>query len=202
MNRIISTYTRSQNDLIIIGQRVVENMENNPTFPTPPAALAELKIVLPEFQQALADAVGRDKKMVSIKNDKKAVMQALLQELSEYVTATCKDNRTLMLSSGFDVTNESNNNNQEPSIEKLEVKSGEPGVAILRIKKVTAVKAYIHQYTTEPPGLNTVWVQEGSSDGIHTFTGLTSEKRHWFRVIAIGYGRQKAASPIVSLVIQ
>jgi esterase/lipase superfamily enzyme len=177
-------------------------MENNPTFPTPPAALAELKKVLPEFQKASVDAQGRDKKMVSIKNDKKAIMQALLQELSEYVTVICKDDRTLMLSSGFDVTRERIGNSQEPSIEKLEVKSGEPGVAILRIRKVKAVKAYIHQYTTEPPGLTTAWVQEGSSDGNHTFSGLTSEKRHWFRVIAIGFNKQKAASPIVSLVIQ
>ena len=202
MNRIISTYTRSENDLIIIGQRVVENMENNPIFPTSPAALAELKKVLPEFQKASVDAQGRDKKMVSIKNDKKAIMQALLQELSEYVTVTCKDDRTLMLGSGFDVASERIGNIQVPSIEKLEVKSDEAGVAVLRAKKVTAVKAYIHQYTTEPPGLNTVWVQEGSSDGNHTFTGLTSEKRHWFRIIAIGNKRQKAFSPIVSRVIQ
>jgi hypothetical protein len=126
---------------------------------------------------------------------------ALLQELADYVTATSKGDRTLLLSSGFDV-NVARNSQQEPSIRELKVEATEPGIATLRIRKVTAVKAYIHQYTTEPPGLNTVWVQEGSSDGIHTFTGLTSEKRHWFRVIAIGYNRQRATSPVVSMVIQ
>jgi len=199
MNRITKKYTRR--DLVTICQRVIENMENNPAFPTPPAALAELKKVLPELRTALVNAEGRDKQMVSIKNDKKANALALLQELSEYVTVICKGDRTLMLSSGFDVTSESRSN-ITPSIEKLEVETGEAGVATIRTRKVTGVKAYIHQYTTESPGLNTVWVQEGSSQGSHTFQGLSSDKRHWFRVVAIGYDKQKAYSPIVSKVIQ
>lgn len=201
MDKIAMDFTKNNGELDTTSQRVTEMMENNPDFPNPPAALAELKKMLPEYRTAKANALGRDRRMVSIKNDKKAILLALLLELAEYVTATCNGNRTMILSSGFDVTNESNGS-PVPSIEKLEVKSDEPGVAILRAKKVTAVKAYIHQYTTEPPGLNTVWVQEGSSDGNHTFTGLTSEKRHWFRVIAIGNNKQKAFSPIVSRVIQ
>ena len=201
MNRITTKYAKRQSDLTTTGQRVEEKMENNPVFPNPPAALAELKKVLPELRTALVNAEGRDKQMVSIKNDKKANALALLQELSEYVTVICKGDRTLMLSSGFDVTSESRSN-ITPSIEKLEVETGEAGVATIRTRKVTGVKAYIHQYTTESPGLNTVWVQEGSSQGSHTFQGLSSDKRHWFRVVAIGYDKQKAYSPIVSKVIQ
>ena len=79
---------------------------------------------------------------------------------------------------------------------------GHPGEVIIRIKKVTGIKAYIHQYTMELPGANTVWVGEGSSEGIHTFQGLTSEKRYWFRVVAIGYNKQRVYSPVISRVIQ
>ena len=52
MNRITTKYKKHQNDISPIGRRVIENMENNPDFPDPPAALEELKKVLPEFQQA------------------------------------------------------------------------------------------------------------------------------------------------------
>jgi hypothetical protein len=38
--------------------------------------------------------------MVSIKNDEKVIVLALLHELADYVTATSKGNRTLLLSSG------------------------------------------------------------------------------------------------------
>jgi hypothetical protein len=99
-NIISYQYTR-QNTLATTSQRVIEKMENNPVFPNPPAALDNLKKVLPEFQAALVKAKGRDKELVSIKNDKKAILLALLAELAEYVTSTCNGDRTLILSSGL-----------------------------------------------------------------------------------------------------
>ena len=201
MKQIIAKFTKRQSDLITTGQRVKEKMENNPVFPNLPAALAELTKVLPEFQTSLVNAQGGDKQMVSIKNDKKALVLACLQELSEYVTVTCKGDRTLILSSGFDVTSESSSK-LPPSIEKLEVELGPSGEATIRSKNVTGTIAFVHQYCTEPPGLNTVWVGEGSSQGNHTFLGLSSDKRHWFRIVAIGRGKQRSYSPVVSRVIQ
>jgi hypothetical protein len=194
-------FMKRQSELIAISQRVTEKMENNPVFPNPPAALAELKKVLPEFLVALGNARGRDKEMVSLKNDKKTILLSLLVELAEYVTATCKGEKTPMLSSGFDVI-ENNGTTTSPSIETLDVELGQPGEATTRIRKVTGALAYIHQYATELPGVNTVWVGEGSSHREHTFTGLASDKRYWFRVIVIGSARQKAYSPIVSRAIQ
>ncbi|HEX6427888.1 MAG TPA: fibronectin type III domain-containing protein [Niastella sp.] len=62
--------------------------------------------------------------------------------------------------------------------------------------------AYVHQYSTEPPGPNTVWHSEGSTTGNYTFTGLYSDKRYWFRVVAVGRKGQKALSPVISRSIQ
>ncbi|HEX6427403.1 MAG TPA: hypothetical protein VF008_06935, partial [Niastella sp.] len=64
-------------------ERVEEKMENNPGFPNPPAALGELKKLRPEFQTARANAKGRDKEMVAIKNAKKASMLNYLEEVAE-----------------------------------------------------------------------------------------------------------------------
>jgi len=82
------------------------------------------------------------------------------------------------------------------------IELGAPGEATIRVKKATGVVAYVHQYATEPPGPNTVWVNEESTIREHTFKGLASDKRHWFRVLAIGRKGQKAWSPIVSRSIQ
>jgi len=194
-------FKKREDELAKIIQRVLENMENNAVFPNPPAALADLKKLLPEIQDALAKAEGRDKKMVSIKNDKKAIGLELLQQLADYVTATTKGDRTLILESGFDVTSE-NRGTAAPSIEKLEVALGQSGEATTRVKNVTGVKAYVHQYTKEPPGVNTEWIGVGSSSISHTFEGLTSDKRYWFRVVVIGFNKQKAYSTVVSKVIQ
>jgi len=203
MDRITQDYKNNQGDITVICDRVIEKMVNNPNFPDPPSALEDLQNILPEFRQALADAMSRDKHLVAVKNKKKENVLALLQELADYVTVTCKGDRTWMLSSGFDVNSENGSSNkQPPSIKKLEVEAKQPGVAITRIRHVTNAIAFVHQYTTEPPGVHTIWTSEGSSLGSYTFEGLHSDKRHWFRVVAIGYHGQRGYSPIVSWVIQ
>jgi hypothetical protein len=192
---------QSQQDLLWLGYVVVEKMENNPTFPDPPDTLTALKEILPEYHTALANALSRDKEMVAIKNDKKEILVNLLRELANYVMATCKGDRTLLLGSGFNV---SGNVRRKyiPSIEKLEVKIGPPGEAITRARNSTDCVSYAHQYTTEPPGPNTEWVTEGSSHCHYKFEGLISGKRYWFRVVGIGRRRRIGYSPIVTRVIQ
>ena len=203
MIRILTSYKKRQDDLQLTAYRVLEQMENNENFPDPPAALAELKKVLPEFWQALVNAGSRDRVMISTKDDLKKIVLTLLEELEDYVTATCKGNRTLILSSGFDVTDETRTGNTLPAkIEKLEVKLGPPGEATIKVRNVTGARAYMHQYTSEPPNKETIWASEGSALSSYTFKGLTSDKRYWFRVIAIGSGTQRAYSPVFSVVIQ
>jgi hypothetical protein len=170
-------------------------------FPNPPAALAELEKALPEFEVALMNAKSRDKEWVAIKNNKKVRILAFLEEVADYVLATCKGDRALILSSGFDVADEQTGS-AKPSVEALEVELGAPGEAIMRAKNPKGAVAYVHQYATEPPGPNTVWHSEGSTTGNYTFTGLDSDKRYWFRVAAIGRKGQKAYSPVVSRSIQ
>jgi hypothetical protein len=192
---------KNQRKLVIICQRVIEKMKSNPVFPNPPAALAELEKLLPEFEEALRKAESRDKEWVAIKNNKKARILALLEELAAYVSATCKGDRALILSSGFDVTDEQTRS-AKPSIETLQVELRAPGEATIRGKNTTGAISYVHQYATEPPAPNTVWHSEGSTTCTHTFMGLDSDKRYWFRVVAIGRKGRKTYSPVVSRSIQ
>jgi hypothetical protein len=203
MKPITAKFPKRESDLTTTIQRVLNNMKNNQAYPDPPPALAELEKKAPELQDALANAKGRDITMVSIKNDQKAIALNLLQEVADYVTLKSKGDRTLILSSGFYVNGETNyRSNQPPSIEKLEVDLGPSGEATTRVKNTTGVKAYIHQYTTEQPTLNTVWAGMGTSLGSYTFEGLISDKRYWFRVVVVGTNDQRAYSPVVSRVIQ
>ena len=203
-NKIKTVKKTRQSEIGEICQRVIENMENNPYFSTLPAELGELKKVLPEYQASLANARGRDKVMVSIKNDQKAKVLQLLATIGDYVTVTCKGDRTMLLSSGFDVTDENGSGNPIAplAIEKLVVELGESGEATTRITKATAAIAFVHQYTTEAPGANTVWTSEGTSQDFYRFAGLSSDKRYWFRVAAIGRNGQRIYSAVVSRVIQ
>ncbi|OQP60704.1 hypothetical protein A3860_32410 [Niastella vici] len=204
MNRIITKYKKYQHDIPITSRRVIMQMEEHKElFPNPPEALEKLKILLPEYEQSLADARGRDKQMVANKDKLKAIAVDLLQELADYVTVTSKGDRTMLLSSGFDVNSENGNSNKQPPvIEKLQIDTSKPGEATIRVKNVTNAIAFVHQYTTEPPGQHTIWTSEYSSLGGYTFKGLSSDKRYWFRVIAIGYYGLNGYSPVESRVIQ
>lgn len=203
MDRVSTKYKTRQDEIAIISHRVILEMENNPDFPDPPPALAELKIVLPEFRQALADAMGGDKIMTAIKNDKKEIVLGLLETLVDYVTITSKGDRSLMLGSGFDVEETGNGGKLSSSNIKLEVEFGQqPGEATTRVKNVRGARAYVHQYTAEPPTVSTLWVSEGWAQSSYTFKKLSVDKRYWFRVVIIGSGTQREFSPVVSRVIQ
>jgi hypothetical protein len=202
LSKIVKMYERRQDDIVLTGARVIDKMPNNPAFTDPPTALAKLKKILPEFQTSLAHAAGRDKHLVAIKNKKKLIVLDLLEKLAKYVTEKSKGDRAIILSSGFDANRERRKTGIPPAIEKLEVKLGSPGEVTICARNVTGSRGYVHQYTTEPPGAKTQWIGEGSSSKRYTFRGLQSEKRYWFRIIAIGSSRRRAYSPIVTVVIQ
>lgn len=199
---ILSSYKAMRDsDTITQGYRIVEKMENNPNFPDAPTALADAKKVLPELQSAVSDAKGRDVEAVALKNNKKAELIALLVVLAEYVTLTCKGDRVKLLSSGFPISGASSTQ-VDQVIQELDVQLGVPGEATTRVKRLSRARAYLHQYTTELPGSETVWHSEGSKFPYYTFSGLTSVSKYWFRVVAISAGGEKITSPIVTKVIQ
>lgn len=202
MSRILTKYKKCQSDISLTAACVVEKMNNNPAFADAPSALKKLIKVLPEFQKGLVNAAGRDKHWVAIKNNKKLIVLDLLDELAKYVTKKSKGDRVIILSSGFDANKERRKIGIEPSIEILEVELGPPGQATITARNVKGTRAYLHQYATEAPGPNTEWISEGSTENRYTFRGLTSEKRYWFRVVAVGSRRRKSYSPVVSRVIQ
>jgi hypothetical protein len=203
MKRIVlSSYKNERDsDLTTTGKRIVEKMDNNPNFPNPPAALATLKQLLPGYHNAVANAKGRDKEMVAIKRAKKAEVIALLTELAAYVTLTCDGNEALLLNSGFHISGE-NGEQRVLAIQKLVVELGPPGEVTTRVKRVAGARAYMHQYTTEPPGSETVWISEGSTNAYYTFRGLKSAVKYWFRIVALGSAGQTVYSPVDARVVQ
>ena len=192
---------KNEHELVTLIKHILKQLKGNADYATPPEALAELEKLLPELEEALERAKTRDKHWVAIKNKKKAIALALLEELADYVLAISKGDRELIISSGFEPTDDTNGTDKT-SIEILEVMLTGPGEAALHVKNQKGVVSYIHQYTTEAPGPNTMWHSAGSTKGDYTFTGLATDKRYWFRVIAVGRKGQQAFSPVVSRSIQ
>jgi hypothetical protein len=199
---ILNKYKRERDgDLLTTGKRVVEKTKNNPTFPNPPAALAELEKLLPEYDTAVISARGREKEKIAIKKAKKAAVVALLSEVAAYINLTCNGDEALLLSSGFDISGP-NGTSSLPGIQKLEVELGPPGEVTISVKRVRGARAYMHQYTTEAPTSETLWVNVGHTNPFNTFRGLKSYTKYWFRTVALGTNGQMVYSPFEARIVQ
>jgi hypothetical protein len=204
MQHIIrSTYKKERDgDLSMTIKRVLGNTENNPNFPNPPEALAKLKKLSPEYDDSVVNAKGREKEMVAIKKAKKAEAITLLTEVASYVTLVCNGDEALLLNSGFDISGQTGEQQSMPAIQKLIVELGPPGEVTIRVKRIRGARAYMHQYTTEPPSSESVWTSEGSTNAYITFRGLKSYTKYWFRIVALGPNGQTVSSPVDFRVIQ
>lgn len=184
-----------------LGDRVSDSIKGNAKFPDAEAKRAKLEEKCNDFRRSISTAGRKDRMLSSAKNDLKAELVVILDDIADYVTATSNGDKTTLLSSGFDITGVKDLSQVLPPIEKLFVVSDQPGQATTRVKKVAGARSYVHQYTADPLSPDSVWISEASTDREHTFSNLKSVVRYWFRVIAIGKGKQAVYSAPVARVI-
>jgi hypothetical protein len=204
MSKIVTSFNRGRDgDLVNESGKVIQDMTKNVAlFPNPNPSMAELAKATEEYQVALYNAKGRDPVLVSIKDDKRAVLRAMLTQLAEYVTSVAKGDRTVLLASGFTLAKAKGEVAALKPIEKLMVDTETPEQAVIRVKKVSGAKAYTFQYTTGAVTSESQWVSRTITEFWCSLTGLQSGVKYSFRVIAIGPGDQSVYSPIVSRFIQ
>jgi len=201
--KIKTTYKYSSDgNLSKLASRIAQSMKGNVNFPNPTPAQTAIETACLDFQSALNLAGRNDRTLSSAKNDKKAALVGLLGDLAEYVTTVANGDKTILLTSGFDITGIKGNPQALQSIDELVVEAGPLGQATTRVKRVTGARAYIHEYTPDPITSDSKWTSEFIAEREHTFTGLQSVVKYWFRVTAIGTNKQKVYSPTVSRVVQ
>jgi hypothetical protein len=201
--RVKTSYrTSGDTSLLKVGNRISESLKANQFFPDPKPAQPEIEKACQDLQLAVSIAGRSDRTLSSAKNDKKAVLIRLLDELADYVNSKSNGDKTMLLSSGFDIVGIKSGAQSLAPIENLVVEIGAPGLATTRVKKVGGARAYVHQCTPDPLTPDSVWVSETSTERENTFTNLKSIAKYWFRVIAVGKGKQAVYSPPVSMVIQ
>lgn len=202
MNRIVLSFKGSRDsELAKKGSHILSSIKGNSFFPDTTLVQA-LEKSLQEYQAALDAAGDGSRKLISIKDDKRLALEEVLTELAFYVSRISKGDKSMLISSGFDLAKERGISAPLSPIEKVVVQTIESGEASIIANRVVGARAYIHQYTTDPPNTNnTVWVSETTAHRKHTFKGLKPAVMYWFRVIAIGlYGQSVTSNPVPRLV--
>jgi ATPase subunit of ABC transporter with duplicated ATPase domains len=190
-------------DLSNTAYRVLDGMTNNATFPNPSPDLATLKQTLQDYHTAYNQAANGDSKLVSAKNDKRAVLRDQLSKLATYVNSVADGDKTKLLSSGFPLARQKAVAQKLATIDKLEVDIATPTQATTSLKKrVAGARSYIHQYSTDGVSNDAKWVQKVITETSYTFTNLQPGVKYMFQIIAIGPNGQAESSPIISKIIQ
>ena len=201
MNRIIFPFKVSRDsELVKTANRILSSLKGNANF-TDNILIQLLEKCLLEFQVAMNNAADGSRTMIAIRKEKRKALIEVMVQTGYYVMQVSNGDRVKLLSSGFDLTKESLERRVLAAIESMVVKIGNPGEANILVNSVKGARAYVHQYSADPPSDTTAWVSETTAHRRHTITGLKPLATYWFRVIAIGLNGQLTISDAVSRVI-
>jgi hypothetical protein len=157
-------------DFIAYGTGVVHAMTNNPAFPAPVPALSALSAALSELQAAETLALTKAKGAVAARDDKRAVVISLIQQLRGYVQAvadaTPENGATIIQSGGFAV--------RKVAVRATRVFDAKPGLVSGSAKLTAAVGARRASYDWEYSlDAGKTWVSAPSTlQAKTTITGL------------------------------
>jgi hypothetical protein len=131
--------------LVEYAQAIVTAMTNNPRFPSPVPALAVVTTAIAALQSAQTAALARTKGAVTARNDKKAALVALLQQLRMYVQTVAdadpENSAAIIQSAGIAV--------KKSAARKPRVFSALQGAVSGTVKLVTATAARRASYDWE-----------------------------------------------------
>src|ERR1019366_543701 len=94
-------------DVLLYATNIAQKLTGNPYFPTPTPTVAALTLAISDLHAAETAALSRTKGTATVRNDKRAVLVSLLQQLDGYVQsvadATPENGAAIIESAGLTV---------------------------------------------------------------------------------------------------
>jgi hypothetical protein len=203
-SKIVTAFVRASDaNLNTKAQFILTSMTGNTNFTTPTPTLAAITTARTNFDTALTVAQTRDLNKIAAKNDKRQILVGLLKQLVNYVELIANGNRTVLLSSGFDLAKDGSEMPILGDIINFTLKDGmAQGSVVSECNGVANVVSYIHGYTADPYSAASVWTEEFSTSASFTHINLQSGQKYWFRIKAMGRNGQFAISNAVPRLVQ
>jgi len=196
-----SKYTNA--GLSVFAGSVKENMTGNAYFPTPDPSLEALSAALYAYDTALDQSQNGGVLATSIKNDKKNALILILKSLAYYVEVASGGDRTIIISSGFELNKVPSTIGPLPRVESLLVEPGD-GCGSLRLTcdVMRKARAYLFQYTDAPVTAESIWHETTCTKHTIQIDNLTSGKQYAFRAAYAGSNpSRKWSDPVNSYVL-
>ncbi|MGN6399129.1 MAG: hypothetical protein ACTHMD_01670 [Flavisolibacter sp.] len=182
---------------------IISQMSGNVNFPTTDPTLATMTTLTNDLETAITDADAGGSYDRDLRDEKAQELIDALHQLGDYVVFTAKGNRLIAQSSGFTLAKTPSPN---PPIEKptgLQLFDGvNAGELLLRFLKVKGARGYMYQIAEGPFSETMQWTTAHGTIRQNLFTGLTSGKQYWVRVVALGIDGQVVYSDAVARIAQ
>ncbi len=190
MSRIKLNLRRPVPEKIQKGRQIIAAMTNNSNFLNPHPSLADITTslsTLEETYKAHQIARGDVRTKASAEDDAELQVDRSLRQLAAYVESVAGTDETIIASAGM----ETKAARAAPSIllppQALSATAGDhEGEIDLTWRKVVNAKSYIIQSSADPPSAESWSHAETATATYKTIQNLTSGRKYWFRVAAIG----------------
>jgi len=177
-------------DKVARGRQVVTAMTNNANFSNPHPPLPDVTASLATLEQAhtsLQAAKADVKAKATAQADADAKASQVLAQLAAYVESIAGGDEKIITSAGLDTKVSRSAPTVLSHPQGLSTTVGDhEGVIELSWKKVANAKSYTIQFSLDPPTLESWDHATIATASFATIENLTSGKRYWFRVAAVG----------------
>lgn len=172
------------------GRHIVAKLTNNPGFTDPHPSLNEIIASLDELETAfgqLKSARSEVTTRVGTQNNAEKKLDQLLTRLGSYVESVAGTDDALIASAGMEIRGVRSAATTPTAPQALAAAVGEhEGEIILSWKAVPNAYSYIIEFSLDPAA-PTSWTHVGIATAANkAVSSLTSGKRYWFRVKAVG----------------
>ena len=200
---IIGFSSYSDSSLEYRSNLIYTKMEVNPYIKqtTPPVGV--VKDLAIEYSKALHASSSGDLNKISYKNEIRAKLITELQNLGRYINALYIGNKTVLLTTGYELTSENTDSYTLGAIENFKIVNGKTmGELISQCNGVKNKLTYMHQYTDEVPTENTNWTTINSTKSKQVISNLIPAKTYYFRMQVLGKGDQVNTTQSIPVVSQ
>jgi hypothetical protein len=191
-------------DKVARGRHFVTKLTNNPNFPDPHPSLAEVTAAVDEVETAFGQVQSAKSEVttrVAAQEIATKKLDSLLSRLGSYVESVAGSDNALIASAGMEIKGARSVATIPTAPQGLSAAPGEhDGEIILSWKTLPNAYSYISEFSLDPA--TNSWTQLGVATAASKAIGnLTSGKRHWFRVKAVGAAGESGWSEHASKVV-
>jgi len=178
---------------------IIDKMDGNPNFVDIQHLLALLRQATTTYIALLAKTQSGSKEATALKNQAREALIAVLKKIAARVQNISDGDRTLILSSGYDVNKKWSKVGplSKPVNFRLQQGSNKGSIDLV-CDPIAGASIYEVEYTEGNPTPNSRWMKQTSTKRKITIANLTSGKQYTFRMAGGGSHPSRIWSEVLS----